>query len=242
MADLGAIASVASLVDLSGRILATGYSYISKVVNAPKELKRVLVEVTGIDSILDALLDQFPDAISTSATVPGLPTTLHKLAENGTLGECRKVLEEVTQVIKNCEQIEGQHVLNLSRRPLWPLHERETRNLIIYLNRVKSSLSTAVVIDSAVTLYRVDAGQAQMQKTVDAMLENTRLESRVHAHQQLSFWLTKDCVSAKADFEIALRPSHTKLFAEEPFQSWIEQGTSLLWVHGVPRIWQDNVV
>jgi hypothetical protein len=52
---ISTVASVAQLVQLSGALLIEGYSFLSKVAQAPSEIRSLLTETAAVNSLLAQL-------------------------------------------------------------------------------------------------------------------------------------------------------------------------------------------
>ena len=55
MAEVAAISSVVQLVDFSGKLLALGYGFLTKVARTPKEIRMLLAEIGNIHTLLDQM-------------------------------------------------------------------------------------------------------------------------------------------------------------------------------------------
>jgi hypothetical protein len=134
--------SVAGLLTLSGAILSNGYSYVSKVAKAPKELRLLLSESAALDTLLDQLqlMVDGDDQVATGA--------LQKLAQVGAFEEGKTLLQIVQNSIRACEQVQGHGVSNLGRRLMWPFKEKETKETIQRFRDLRDTLTSAVSIDS----------------------------------------------------------------------------------------------
>ncbi|CAI9629348.1 unnamed protein product [Alternaria burnsii] len=86
MAEIvGTVASVAQLVQLSGALLAGGYSFLSKVARAPSEIQGLLTETAAVNSLL-AQLQQVADSVPESAS----DDALQALERVGASQECEE--------------------------------------------------------------------------------------------------------------------------------------------------------
>ena len=80
---IGTVASVAQLVQLSGALLAGGYSFLSKVTRAPSDIRSLLTETAAVNSLLGQL-QQIAD--SSPKTAPD--DALQILERIGVFKEC----------------------------------------------------------------------------------------------------------------------------------------------------------
>ena len=139
---VGAVASVVQLVQFSGDILTAGYGFIGKVSKAPTELRQLLAESAGLNSILAQL--QF---LGESSTHPN--DELQSLQELGVFKECHDLFALIQRALDACKQVPGHDVKNFGRRLVWPFKERETKEAMQSLHRLRGLLTTAVGTNSA---------------------------------------------------------------------------------------------
>lgn len=150
MEALASVATIAQLVSFTGEILAAGYSYLNKVKKAPLEIKALLREISQINTLLDQLQDLASDG--DSSNILGALEILDKM---GVFEDTKALMAAVDKSIKTCQQIEGQAVKNAGKRFMWPFKEKETKDMIMQLARLRDTLNSAVVVDSAKTLKQL---------------------------------------------------------------------------------------
>lgn len=141
---IGSVSAVVSLVEFSGRILSLGYGYLSKVSRAPAEVRLLLSEVANLNVLLGRLQAFADDAFDPSAS-----TALQSLAQLGIFKSCEELLASVYTIIETCQRIDGQDVKNFGKRLIWPLKERETKDTMEQLGRLRDTLTAALATDSA---------------------------------------------------------------------------------------------
>jgi hypothetical protein len=137
-------ATILQLVSFTGDVLVAGYDYLSKAQKAPSEVRSLLKET----AILNALLDQLQTLITEDAG-PHVMTALETLTSLDVFGDCRSLMKIVLQSIKACEQVSGQGARNIGRRLLWPFKEKDTKQTLQQLGRLREAVSAAIVVDSA---------------------------------------------------------------------------------------------
>lgn len=137
-------ATILQLVSFTGEVLVAGYNYLSKVQKAPSEIRSLLKET----AILNAVLDQLQTLITEDASPP-IMSALEALTSLNVFGDCRSLMKIVLQSIKACEQVSGQGARNIGRRLLWPFKEKDTKQTLQQLGRLRVALSAAIVVDSA---------------------------------------------------------------------------------------------
>jgi hypothetical protein len=148
VAAVSAVASFVQLVSFSGEVLSAGYGYLAKVSQAPNELRTLLLETALLDSLLNRMKGLAID--NDSATSREALASMQRL---GAFDRCDELLKIVSNSIKACNQITGQEKRNLGRRLIWPFKERETKRTLKNLADLRTLLSGALEVDSALVFY-----------------------------------------------------------------------------------------
>ena len=136
--------ALVGLIAFSGDVLCAGYGYIHKVAKAPAEVRMLLSEVASINMLLSRLqlfAEESKDSLCSSA--------LKSLEELGVFRDCAKLINSVQESIDKCREVNGQEIRNVGRMLLWPFKEKETKDTIRQLERLRDTLSTALTVDSA---------------------------------------------------------------------------------------------
>lgn len=145
MAEIvGTAASVVQLVQLSGALLAGGYSFLSKVARAPTEIRSLLTETAAINGLLGQL-----QLITDSTPKPAANDALQALERIGVFQECHSTLKSIEKALAKCEQVHGQDVRNFGRRLVWPFKEKETKDALQRLHHLRGLLANAIEANSA---------------------------------------------------------------------------------------------
>jgi hypothetical protein len=143
MEAVGSAATILQLLSFTADVLVAGYSYLSKVKKAPREISLLLKETAE----LNALLCQLESILSndTKSHVIGALETMQSL---GVFEDCKMLVNVVQRLIKMCERNDGQFAMNSVKRIMWPFKEKEVKQTLQQLTRVKDTLSAAVAVDS----------------------------------------------------------------------------------------------
>lgn len=153
METIGAASAIAGLISLSGGVLAKGYTFLASVHRAPQELRELLCEAAALNSVLNQLQslveqeqhDSLEKDVNTEIRRPGLK----HMTDSGVLHECRDSLLLVDRSVQRCQQNQGQEVRNLGKRVIWPFKEKETKEALARLGRIRGHLTTALTADMA---------------------------------------------------------------------------------------------
>jgi hypothetical protein len=157
MEVLGSAATIVQLISFTGQVLVLGYGYLSKVRNAPSEIRSLLRETANLNALLDELRDLVEQGNG------GAKGALETLAKLGVFADCERLIRVVEKGIKACEHVEGEVVRNLGKKMVWPFKEKETNDTLAQLGRLREALSAAVVVDSAKTLRNLE----KVAKSID---------------------------------------------------------------------------
>ncbi|KAF1837531.1 hypothetical protein BDW02DRAFT_627945 [Decorospora gaudefroyi] len=232
---IGTISSIAQLVDISGALLAGGYSFLSKVARAPTEIRSLLTETAAINSLLGQLQQIADHSTRKSAS----DDALQALARVGVFKECEAELELIRKALAKCEQVHGEEAKNFGRRLLWPFKEKETKEALQRLTRLRGLLANAIEANSASALRRIEAGQGILSDEMKDMSGQLRLQiSRDEAQRVVSWVCPQPSDGAHASLASALSrhvPGTGEWFLRsKSFQEWTESDTGTIWITGLP--------
>lgn len=160
MEAVAGAATIVQLLGFSGKLLVSGYSFLSRVHQAPGEIRSLLREVANLNALLDQLQSLAAETpISSKLEKAGKEDSrnaLQILEGLDVFADCSKLMQVVMRTLKTCEQAEGRQIKNLGKKLLWPFKEKETKDLMAQLGRLREALSAAVVVDSAKTLGELE--------------------------------------------------------------------------------------
>ena len=156
MKAVGLAASLASLLEISGKIVTAGYGYISKVTHAPSRMRMVLSEVSSVDLVLGRL-----EEYSAHQSASGSTSILYTLSRNGVFEDCTEVLKKIDGTVQTCmaeseAQSSKREVKAFMKRIVWPMKEKETKEILGHLDHLRSILSDAIAQDSVASLQRLE--------------------------------------------------------------------------------------
>lgn len=231
---IGAASAIVGLVEISGKILKVGYSYLDKVAKAPAEMRALLSDVAYIN----VLLDRLQTLANQDGGSPMGMTTLQTFAHLGVFESCKSLLKTVENSVRTCEQLQGHDIKNFGKKLIWPFKESETKSTLEQLGRLKDTLSAALTVDSAAALRRVEETAREIRSGVADLKIASETYIAEETSQRLIEWLCPESSSVEEHLETALhlRQKHTgKWFLESSIlEQWIESKNGFLWVHGIP--------
>lgn len=130
-------------------MLVAGYGFISTVQRAPTEVSTLLRETANLNALLDQLHCLVDDpADSDTSPVKSKQSVLCMLEQLGVFRDCERLVKIVQKSVKTCQQVERQQVRNLGKRIVWPFKEKETKETMVQLGRLRDSLSAAITADT----------------------------------------------------------------------------------------------
>ncbi|KAF4873853.1 Vegetative incompatibility protein HET-E-1 [Colletotrichum siamense] len=222
MAEALGIAGVSlQLAGLTVKILSTGYSFLSKAKDAPKEIRQLLTETAA----LDCLLDRLGDLSNSSAHSLTQENALRHLEKIGVFTECRKLLESIDQTLTNLRKEDGERIRNVAKRLVWPLHVQKTvQESLDHLRRMHHTLSTALNTNTALAVNRIE----------------TKV-NRIDWHRVLSWVCPVTHLQTRDTLQDLLGRRYPGtglwLVESEEFGSWARDSSEeLLWITGLPGV------
>jgi hypothetical protein len=138
---IGVVASIAQLVQLGAQVLTIGYGYLAKVARAPAEVRGLLSENAAVCTLLGHIEEVADSSTGSEALVT--------LQQRGVLKECHEILMRLKTTLDKCQIKQDQDRGKLRNRLIWPLREREMREHIQKLVRLRGLLNSALTVDSA---------------------------------------------------------------------------------------------
>ncbi|KAJ0108932.1 nkyrin repeat protein [Diaporthe amygdali] len=235
MEAIGAASAIAGIVSLSGGILAKGYTFLASVHRAPQELRELLCEAAALNSVLNqlqTLLEEDHHGSFQQDTNETRKSGLKDIADTGVLHECTESLLLVDRSVQRCQQIRGQDLRNLGKRVMWPFKEKETKEALARLSRIRGHLTAALTVDMAAA--------RETAISVTGLEEWTAERDQVEQHRALIAWLDPHSINMEENLKEGLKNRHPGtgqwLFETDCYKSWAAGHSSVLWIHGIRKI------
>lgn len=224
MAEPLSIASgIAGIITLSSAVVATGYKYLDSVSSAPEELKDLICEIASINSLLSQLISH-----SVSQNL-GLQDAFDALAQQNVLRDCEETLYKVQSLLHDCELTTGKRHRKALNVLFWPLKQKEIIKNRDRLSRLCTSLHTAISIDNASALKRIEKkreGDAEVTRYIAQDSHDIQV-------QKVLAWLSSvNPIGKHTATAILQQPGTYDWFLrEQVFLDWMNHG-DFLWLHG----------
>ena len=231
MEAVGLAASLASLLEISGKIVTAGYGYISKVAHVPSRMRMVSSEVSSVDLVLGRL-----EEYSAHQSGSGSTSILYTLSRNGVFKDCTEVLKKIDGTVQTCmaeseAQSSKREVKAFMKRVVWPIKEKETEEILGHLDRLRSILSDAIVQDSAASLQRLEDTTQYLHQTTTKMANS-------HFHAELMAWVCPYRGDPFDNYSAALKRRQPGtgawLTTSEDFETWSQRDHGVFWLRGLP--------
>lgn len=134
MAELVAlIASIASLIQITGQVGIASHGYIGAVKEADKDIDNLCQELTALGNVLAKLEQQASATNSQASALSELDTPLQR---------CIAEMKDLQSKLKPKSGLR-----KVFRRLKWPLKEKETAQAISQIERHKSLFNLALTAD-----------------------------------------------------------------------------------------------
>ncbi len=237
MADpLSVSASISGLVTLADIVFRRTYKYVKAVKKASKEISSLSAEIGtlyGILSNLQLVSHQLEDETFETTT------RIHHVHA------CYQTLEHVESILNrdDTSSIRDQRLETIKRKLRWPFTSSEVKDLIVEIERHKTTLGLALNVDSMSGLLQALSKQDQLRNTIEGM--RTELKERHEAETRIA--INKERIEilnsfAKVDprsnhnMSQKLRSLGTGLWLTEgqEFKQWLDTKNGRLWLYGIP--------
>lgn len=165
MAEPLSIASgVAGIITLSSAVVAASYKYFSSVRSAPEDLKKLVREI----SLLNTLILQFVTQSLDTAQAPR--KALDALVDQAVFEDCFATLKAVQKHLDNSQPVQGSTSKNALRVLIWPLKKDDIAKSRERVGRFCDLLTTACVLDNTQSINRLENLQHTNLKQTTAVL------------------------------------------------------------------------
>lgn len=131
--------TIIAVVQISAKLVTVCHEYILGVKNAPREISRILDEVTSVRNVVEQLIKSVDLTGNT-------PSSSYLSDLNRPDGPFKKCLAELTDLDNNINPARNSRLL--SSKWTWPLRQRETEARLAALATIKSSLQLALTADN----------------------------------------------------------------------------------------------
>jgi hypothetical protein len=263
MDPLSITASAIAIVQLSGAIINTCYTYRSRLKSASKNASRIINELNSLRMVIESLFQVVEDE---SETKSGRESTLSKLSQRGgPLANCETVLQELSMRL---EPKAGWRAVQAAI--LWPLTESDMRTALKEIGSLKSIIQLALDVDQrsaasncflrkGLLRYWLERQQplykrpcclwisAFLQMECVSLLHFSRLyynNAKIPGARREKIFTWLGASSAMASHNAArqkYRSGTGQWFLEgDTFKTWAKSSNPFLWIHGIGEYLKQN--
>lgn len=146
MDPLSVTASVIAIVQLSQQVFAACSEYVSNFQDAPSDLRSIMIEVGSVKTVMEVAR-----VLMSTRSAEGKSALFEHLGgQAGAFGECQRVLFELRACVPTAERITHGRRAPLSlERLAWPLRQTKARKLLCQLERLKATISLALITQTS---------------------------------------------------------------------------------------------
>lgn len=224
MDPLSVSASILALLQSTGAVM----NYLRDVKGAPKEIKRIRMEVFSVYNLLVALQVEANQATKDDAC----PSTLNSLnVPNGSFQQFHSALDRLTSKLA---PVQGWRRLGKGFK--WPFEKEEMQEILNTVERLKTLFSLARQNDH-IALSRAIKGDAEKIREkvneINIGFANLHIDQR---HENIRRWLSAPDPSS--NYNKALKHRHGNsgdwFLGNIAYKDWLSDSGSLLWLYGIP--------
>ena len=229
---LSVISGIAGLVTAVELVASRTRKYVTAVKNVNKDIKTLsqeLIALYGVLNSLSLIVHQFESEGSESAA------RLHHIYS------CQTTLETIRNKLNKADPNIVENRLHIGKRKLqWPFSKEETKNMLLEVERHKTTLSLALSADNMSAMVRCLSWQDQIRQSVKELsiqlLEaETRVKLKEEHRDMLSLYgQIKPISSHKGALALRHPGTGTWLTENADYVQWLETERSTLWLHGIP--------
>ncbi|KAF8507399.1 hypothetical protein JB92DRAFT_2793512, partial [Gautieria morchelliformis] len=261
LANLGIVANVIAVLQLTVSNIGVCSEYVAGVKNAHRDRDRIKTELVGLCTVLTQVLQLANEETGRSSQLePGRASRLSALNERlHVCGvEMRRLRTVLSDESENCEmgdleaRLDGNIEAALDREIeglgkdlgrnggmqalTWPLKEADVNKTVDRVRKLKDSLIVAMEVDQTRLTLKIDSGVTALQART-AEISEAMEQAKLQKHcQKIYDWLAAPDHRSKHRDARSVHQETTGLwFVEgEYFQEWREASHSFLWLHGIP--------
>ncbi|KAH7071510.1 hypothetical protein BKA63DRAFT_74120 [Paraphoma chrysanthemicola] len=222
---LSIASGVAGIITLTSAVVAAGYKYLDAVRSAPQDIKDLMREITLLNTIVSQM------ATHSFLAEPGSYPSLAALNNQNIFKDCESTLLVVRQHLDRYEPTNKSRRKNALKTLSWPVGQKDIIKGRERIERLCNVLNTAMALDNASSLNRLEALQHLSLESTQTLLDvSCGLEE-----QKILDWLSVLTPKVKHTSTRQLQQPGTCdwLLREETIKQWTsEPGPDFVWLRG----------
>ncbi|RYP54685.1 hypothetical protein DL768_000621 [Monosporascus sp. mg162] len=194
--------------------------YLKDVRDAPGERAKITQEAGSLVMLLSELKCRI-EAANSKPTDPWFATVRSLCTVTGPLAQLKEAMEELTRKLR--QPTTGAQ--KLGRSLLWTVEKGVLKDILVQIERLKSTIGIALQMDNVAVSQAIDAKLALVS---DDVVERER--------RKVVDWISSLNFSAKQDDSLGRREQGTGdwILSCEEFKRWLSGSGGTLWCRGIP--------
>ncbi|KAH7378027.1 hypothetical protein BKA64DRAFT_714528 [Cadophora sp. MPI-SDFR-AT-0126] len=229
MAEVFAVAaSVIAVIQISDRVIELCKFYIEALAETPSSLRALLIEISTLKTIFEAL--QFLERCDHST--PALWMQIS--APEGPIEECRRALTELEKLFPPQFAQRGAQNTHLSKRQklnvafstiVWPLKQSQVKEILQRIGNYKAIIQLAVTTESSQDIKDLKASSKEIKRSILSAQRN-----------DLCNWLVLTDPSPLHNRARRLYEPGTGswMLRTAEWNDWLAGRNGHVWIHGIP--------
>ena len=234
MAELAVAASIAGLVNLADSVFCHTYKYVRTIKSATKDIASLLSEMNALYGVLTQLRLLYG---------PLEDHFLGSRSQGHHIHSCFETLERIEMRLKKEDTtlVQAQRSEVVKRKLRWPFTSSEVKELVIEIERHKSTLGLALQVDGMAGLLQALSRQDDLDRNLTDIRHELQVrreaENRVMIDEQRQKILDSfGSFDHQRSLEMSrkLRHPNTGLWLTESpeFKNWLQTPDARLWLMG----------
>ena len=222
---LGTASSIIAVVQISEQIISACYRYYKTAKDAKRDIIDVINIVGGLKTTLDNL--RILAENTENSRLPLLNSTI-----DGSLKACKDALQKLAKKLGVDDAAgveEGNVVVELGKKLVWPWKEKEVGKILEIIEKHKANFILALSGDTLRVSLTIEDGVAELSKSIQTLSLNSK-------NKDILEWLKSCDPSTNHD---TARSKHEPTTGDwflrsDAFIEWKEGRAASLWLHGIP--------
>jgi hypothetical protein len=232
MDPLSIASGVAGLITLANVVISRTYNTIIKCKNASKDSRRLLMEVQALLGILQSVstLEGKLGASAIQSKIPGRDVVA-----------CQLTLQTIRDKLEKADPREAGVTIwqKAGRTFKWPFSSSQTDEILLAMDRHKSTFNLAMSVDTLDLLLATSEEQAVRSTKIDQLEQSLqqliRVEMTKEARRMLRVLDDADSADRHRSAWRLYYPGTCLWFSEGlAFTNWCASPNAKLWIYGIP--------
>jgi ankyrin repeat protein len=227
---LSLVANLVAVVQISGNIISLCYDYHRGVKGADKGILSILRETQTLRNAVEPLI------LLVNAESPGDEPYILSLKSMSLDGGPLQEIQDDLQALEERLRIPVNRWQKLGNQLLWPLRERDAKQALQTIHRVKGILEFGLLTDMSTSIVEIRKSTKDIgERLSEFQIDSTHLSEQ----KKLQVILNRLGAPEASSRHISLCKKRVKntgfwLLQGAEFSSWYKSRGSSFWLHGIP--------